>query len=411
MHPDTVIRPPRPSTTPADVARCGGAAELARELRAARRDTLATFEAYQRALPDLTVPYRAELNPPLWELGHVGWFQEYWIARNPQRERGAAADPDAVRRPGVRADGDALYDSSRVAHGARWGLPLPDAESTRADLQAQLAATLDLLARGGETDDALYFFRLALAHEDMHHEAALYMAQSLGVPIDDARWQPQPLPAPGAPLAFASGAFELGSPAGGFAFDNELRPHAVSLGDTAIDAQVVRWAEYLPFVEDGGYQTPRWWTPEGGAWRAQTGATAPRDLRRVEGRWQQRLYGRWRALDPALPAAHLTLFEAQAWCAWAGRRLPTEAEWERAAVSDPRFVWGQVWEWTATPFEPYPGFAPHPYRDYSAPWFGTRAVLRGGSFMTQPRMRHPRYRNFFGPQRSDLAAGFRTCAR
>jgi EgtB-related family protein len=111
-----------------------------------------------------------------------------------------------------------------------------------------------------------------------------------------------------------------------------------------------------------------------------------------------------------LPACHLTAYEAQAWCRWAGRRLPTEAEWERAAlIGSSGFEWGQVWEWTAGSFEPYAGFSAHPYRDYSAPWFGSRTVLRGASFMTQPRMRDPRYRNFFKAERNDVPAGFRSC--
>ena len=113
----------------------------------------------------------------------------------------------------------------------------------------------------------------------------------------------------------------------------------------------------------------------------------------------------------SLPACHLTLHEAQAWCAWAGRRLPLEAEWERAAFTQPDlFEWGAVWEWTASTFAPYPGFAPHPYRDYSAPWFGTHQVLRGASVMTQARMHNARYRNYFTPERNDICAGFRSCA-
>jgi EgtB-related family protein len=141
----------------------------------------------------------------------------------------------------------------------------------------------------------------------------------------------------------------------------------------------------------------------------------PRYLRRAPdasaAAWQQQRWGRWQALDSTLPACHLSCFEAEAWCAWAGRRLPSEAEWERAAVGRPdAFAWGAVWEWTASPFAAYPGFAAHPYRDYSAPWFGSRRVLRGASCATQPRLHHARYRNFFPPERNDIFAGFRSCA-
>ena len=107
---------------------------------------------------------------------------------------------------------------------------------------------------------------------------------------------------------------------------------------------------------------------------------------------------------------HLTAYEAEAWCRWAGRRLPTEAEWECAALSAPGFSWGQAWEWTASQFQPYPGFTPHPYREYSEPWFGSRRVLRGACVATAPTLAHPRYRNFFEPQRNDVFAGFRSCA-
>ncbi len=377
----------------ARLAREGGRDALARALRDSRADTLATFAAYERALPALQVPLREELNPPLWELGHIGWFQAWWLQRNPQRELGLRADPDAARLPAEPADAEALYHSSRVAHDSRWSLPLPDAATTREHLRRQLDTTLALLADTPETDEALYFFRLALLHEDMHHEAALYMAQALDIPIDDARWQPRALPEPPSPLAFAAGPWRLGSPAGeGFAFDNECGAHETAVPACEIDAQVLRWADYLPFVD-------------------ATGMAPPRYLRRLGGRWQQRRHGAWTDLDLALPACHLTQHEALAWCRWAGRRLPTEAEWERAAISEPgRFRWGDVWEWTASPFAPYPGFEPHPYRDYSAPWFDGRPVLRGASFMTQPRMRHPRYRNYFPPGRSDVPAGFRSCA-
>jgi ergothioneine biosynthesis protein EgtB len=399
---------------PALQARRGEAAALHAALRASRADTLATFACYRQGLPGLRVPQRAELNPPLWELGHVGWFQDYWLARFPLRHEGPTADPMAPRRAPRRADADALYNSSLVPHDTRWSLPLPDAEATCADLAHQLAQTLALLdASGGPGqggDAALYFFRLALLHEDMHHEAALYMAQSLGIAIDDARWQPRPLPAPPAALSLVPGTWRLGYDGDGFAFDNELQAHQVELPGTLIDAQVLRWAEYLPFVESAA-DDPQWWSAEGWAWRAAQQAPAPRYLRRDAGTWQQWRHGRWQPLKLNEAACHLCLHEAEAWCRWAGRRLPSEAEWERAALSHPEsFRWGDVWEWTASAFAAYPGFVAHPYRDYSAPWFDGRPVLRGGSFMTQPRMRHARYRNFFQPHRTDVPAGFRSCA-
>jgi ergothioneine biosynthesis protein EgtB len=320
-----------------------------------------------------------------------------------------------------------------VAHATRWQLPLPDAPSTRNDLAQGLAWTLDLLQglaraapQGPPDDDALYFFRLALLHEDMHHEAALYMAQALGVPVDDGRWQPRPLPEPPAALAVPAGPWCSTLPgAVGFCFDNELGGLQREVPAFEIDAQAVRWAEFLPFVEAGGYEQARWWTPAGWAWRGAAGsggagrpgqpvarvAAAPRYLRQAGGHWQAWRQGRWTLLDLTEPVCHLTLHEAQAWCAWAGRRLPTEFEWERAVLTHPEaFAWGDVWEWTASPFAPFPGFEPHPYREYSAPWFDGRPVLKGASFMTQPRMRHPRYRNFFEAHRNGVPAGFRTCA-
>jgi gamma-glutamyl hercynylcysteine S-oxide synthase len=380
------------SLTAADEARHGGPETLAAALRASRADTLATFAAYRAARPALNVPQHAELNPPLWELGHIGWFQSWWIARNPECGRGSAANPGAPRAAPLRTGADALYDSTRVAHDSRWALPLPDAEATLADLAAQLDQTLALLGQAPANDTGLYFYRLTLLHEDMHHEAALYMAQALGIPVDDRRWQPRALPAPPGALQLGASSWRLGSDGPGFAFDNELQAHEQPQRAYEIDAQVLRWADYLPFVE-------------------ATGAAPPRYLRRGGSGWQRWRHGRWETLLLDEPACHLTWHEADAWCRWAERRLPTEAEWERAAIEGrDSFRWGDVWEWTASPFAPYPGFVPHPYREYSAPWFDGRPVLRGASFMTQPRIRHPRYRNYFGADRSDVPAGLRSCA-
>ena len=409
---------------PADADfRTASPAILAAALLASRRDTLATFARFEATLPGLRVPQADTLNPPLWELGHIGWFQQHWLQRNPQRHLGHMADPLAPRSAAVAPVSDALFDSSAVAHTSRWQLRLPSAAHLRQSLEAGLAETLALLQHVDDGETGLYFHRLVLAHEDMHHEAALYMAQALGLPGAAAQWQPRPLLGARQWLAFEASQFEQAAPGAGFAFDNELRPHAVRLPASQIDSRVLTWAEYLDFVEDGGYAQPRWWGPTGQAWLATSQAAAPRYLQPAglalndtdhashRTGWQQQINGRWQSLDTRLPACHLNAFEAEAWCAWAGRRLPSESEWERAALQGgATFQWGHVWEWTASPFQPYPGFEPHPYRDYSTPWFGSRRVLRGASFGTQPRLRHPRYRNFFTPERNDIFAGFRSCA-
>lgn len=383
-----------------EAARRGGRRLLAAALADSRARTLALLDAYAAALGEgLTIPYSPQLNPPRWEAGHVGWFQDYWIARNRQRAMGIACDPDHQRPAGRLPGADALYDSSTVAHATRWQLELPDLAATRAYLAAGLVQTLALLAATPEIDAALYFFRLALFHEDMHGEAGIYMAQALDIPLPgtlSGAW-PETLsgPAGGVPepraLSVPAQRWTLGWHGDGFAFDNELAAHEVALPAFEIDAEVVSWRRYLAFVD-------------------QTGAAPPRYLRRQNGSWQCCVFGRWEALPLDAPAVHLRWDEADAWCRWAGRRLPSEAEWELAALTQPGFRWGQVWEWTASRFAPYPGFAPHPYRDYSAPWFGERYVLRGASRATSPRMAHPRYRNYFTPERNDLYSGFRSCA-
>ena len=403
-------------------------AVLAQLLCAARADTLALFDAVSRALPALEVPLHPALNPPRWELGHVGWFQTRWVERLPDRHLGHRANPARAPQPAhamdlsaAALDPDALFDSTRVAHASRWSLPLPEVPVILRELSRGLASTLRLLdayAQVEPSDAQLYFFRLALLHEDMHHEAGLYMAQALGLPLGEAlaqRWRPAAMPDPVAPLAVPAGVWRSISPESpGFAFDNELGHAAVQVEAFEIEAQALRWAEFLPFAEAGGYAEPRWWTPEGWRWRTAArlpGRSAvPRYLRRQSAAWEVQRAGRWQTLDLRETACHLSAHEAQAWCAWAGRRLPTEFEWSLAQSAHPEaFCWGEVWEWTASPFTPFAGFEPHPYREYSAPWFDGRPVLKGASFLTQPRMRHPRYRNFFTPDRDDLAAGFRTC--
>jgi ergothioneine biosynthesis protein EgtB len=283
-----------------------------------------------------------------------------------------------------------------------------DGDGTGDYLERTLARTLELLDALGACagDDALYFFRLAALHEEMHAEAAVYMAHGLGVPVREAAG---PMGTSGAgELAVPAQRFQLGADGSGFAFDNERPARPVHLPAFVIDAEPVAWAAYLPFVAAGGYERSEWWTPAGNAWRLAQPRRHPAALRHGRQGWEQLRNTIWRPLQGGDAAVHLSAHEAQAWCCWAGRRLATEAEWECAALTQPAFRWGQVWEWTASPFAPYPGFTPHPYRDYSQPWFGTRQVLRGASPATAPALAHARYRNFFEPHRRDIFAGLRS---
>jgi EgtB-related family protein len=360
----------------AQVMRRANAAQLAVGLQAARNHTLALYEAYRCALGDaLRVPYKPELNLPLWELGHVAWFQEWWLLRNPQLSLGALANPNAPRPPSLLAGADATYNSSTVNHADRWQLVLPSWDETL-DYMAQVhQASLAALQTAGKDDDALYFFRLCLFHEDMHGEAAGYMARHLGISANPAKrraLKPQT-----AQIQLPAQTLRLGFDGDGFAFDNELAHQFQNLGEFDIDAQPVSQAQYNQFCE------------------ATARTVTPRMLRDAHA---------------SRAAAHMSWDDALACAQHMGRTLPTEAQW-LAAHAHEGFEQGDVWEWTASDFAPFEGFTPHPYVDYSQPWFGGGyKVLKGGSSFTAARMRHLQYRNFFLPERSDVEVGFRTCA-
>jgi iron(II)-dependent oxidoreductase len=363
------------------------------------------------------VPQLVELNLPLWELGHIGWFQEWWIGRNLQRHLGAACDPAATRLASVEPRADLWWNSSEVAHSSRWALDLPGLSQIKSYLLETLESTLELLEKTPAGDDALYFYRLALFHEDMHGEALIYMAQTLGLPLG--------LSLPGAsgarePLLIPAASWQMGSAGvAGFSFDNERGAHEVAVPEFEIDAQAVSWAQFVEFVDDGGYDRPEFWQAAGWQWlqekAAGEGRRGPRYVEQIggsSGAVRQTRFGTVRHMLGGQPVTHVTWWEADAWCRWAGRRLPAEVEWELAAHTAQRrgFRWGDVWEWTGTSFRAYPGFAADPYIDYSEPWFGTHKVLRGASFATRARMKNPKYRNFYKPERDDIFCGFRSCA-
>ncbi len=410
-------------------------------LHDAREYTVALYghlDDRQRAFPCVRL-----VNPPAWELAHVGWFHEYWCVR-----RREAAPPLDSCLEGA----DALLNSALIPHDERWQRPALTWKVALDYLAQTFDATLGALDRLGDRDR--YFFKLALYHEDMHGEALLMSLQTLGLPAPPSlagATAPAPQPTACTEVRFDGGPIMLGS-AGtpDFAFDNEMPPCAVEVPPFALASATVTNAEFAAFVDAGGYACREWWSEAGWRWRESAAAGAPRQWLRADGTWQERWFDGVRPLDPHRPVMHVNAFEAEAYCRFAGGQLPTEAQWEFAArhgrgPGEDRYPWGfaplapgevnlggafggpvasaalprtdsadglrqmlgNVWEWTATPFEGYPGFRPGPYREYSQPWFGDHRVLRGGSFATRPRLAGTRYRNFYTPERRDMFCGFR----
>ncbi|MCY7370731.1 MAG: SUMF1/EgtB/PvdO family nonheme iron enzyme [Polaromonas sp.] len=406
--------------------RRAGRDHLSLALMDARNHTLGLFGWFQQALQaqGMAVAPAACLNPPLWELGHVGWFQEWWIARNLQRAQGTGCDPDHARLASIEPQADRWWDSARVPHASRFTLDVPSANDCKKYLLETLETTLELLEKTPDnaSDDTLYFYRLCLFHEDMHGEALAYTAQTLGLTLSPAlrlAFSAEPLAAR-APLMLPATRWLLGSASdSGFIFDNERGAHTVSVPEFEIDAQPVSWSQYVEFVADGGYDREPLWHPQGWQWlqalAAGDGRRGPRYVEEIgvsSGAVVQTRFGLPMRMAGNQSAMHMSWWEADAWCRWAGRRLPSEVEWEVAAhtAANRGFRWGELWEWTGSTFRSYPGFRADPYRDYSEPWFGSHKVLRGASFATSARMKNPKYRNFYLPDRDDIFCGFRSCS-
>jgi gamma-glutamyl hercynylcysteine S-oxide synthase len=343
-------------------------------------------------------PRAGHLNPPLWEAGHIVWFQERWCLR---------ARPDGRCAASLVGGADALYDSAAVPHDGRWDLPLlaPAAVDDYAD---RVAAAVAARLRGAFNDELAYFAELSLYHELMHIEAWWMAFQSLGYVPPISPPLAAGLPAQPGRLGFAAGEVALGSSANeGFIFDNEKWRHAVPLAAFDIDASPVCEAAFAEFVDAGGYQRRAGWSEDGWAWRTANEVDHPLYWRKANGSWQVRRFARWTPIDPGAPMLHVNRYEAEACAAWQGRHLPTAAQWMRA-TAQPEFRWGMGWEWVRDPFVPYPGFSADPYREYSQPWFHSHGELRGGGPFTDPSLKRPGFRNFYLPQRRAPFAGFRT---
>lgn len=390
------------------------------------------------------------VNPLLWEIGHTAYFHELWTLRHLD---GATS---------FLENADELYDSISIAHDDRWDLPLLSLDDTKTYMQQVLDAEINRLTNKDVTDLDIYLTRYAVFHEDMHTEAYTYTRRTLSYPmpvfsnnvLNDESYDAGPLEGD---VNIEGGSYQLGANKdSSFCFDNEKWQHPVEIKPFAIARAATSYQQYAAFVEAGGYEDRQFWDEDGWGWLQNNNLKTPSGWKRdVEGNWLIKQFDQWQAMRPHAAVIHISWYEASAWCRWADRRLPFEAEWELAASGSPEdinekrmYPWGDdkpsekhvnmnsramrtidvgalpkgdsafgcrqmlgnAWEWTADTFNPYPGFVADMYQDYSQPLFGQTKVLRGGAWPTRSRMIRNTWRNYYGPDRNDVFAGFRSCA-
>jgi gamma-glutamyl hercynylcysteine S-oxide synthase len=351
------------------------------------------------------VPFHRGIQPVAWDLAHIGWFAEFWLLRGPHR---VAADGNVLAEVSDSRFGrDEHYDSARISHRERWQMQLLSRQQLQQRLADQLGACQERVANRGDDPETLYHARFAVFHELMHVEALAWTRALLGYPAPAGTTMRQFELRPEVRVAGGDHAIGQRRDEARFAFDNELPGRYAQLAAYRIDAQPVTNAAFQAFVDADGYRRTEFWPERAGAWLARQDRTLPERWRRTaNGDCEQQWFDRWLPLVPNEAVIHVTAWEAEAYCRFVGRRLPSAAEWEVAAEHT---QWGHsVWEWTADAFAPFGGFRPGPYTTYSAPWFHAQRELRGGAFATHPWMHDRRYRNFFLPQRTDIFAGFRT---
>jgi iron(II)-dependent oxidoreductase len=416
-------------------------------LVAARNRTSALTECVDE--DDLIRQHSPLMSPLVWDLAHVANQEELWLLRG------------VGGREPMRPEIDPLYDAFEHPRAERPSLPLLAPAEARAYAREVRGRVLDLVERATFTAQPLvaggFVFGMIAQHEQQHDETMLATHQlRRGAPVLSA---PPPGPPPPdaislpAEVEVPAGPFSMGTSTEPWALDNERPAHQVDLASFYIDTTPVTNGRYAEFIADGGYDQPRWWSPAGWEHRQRAGLTAPAFWRREGDRWLRRRFGITEPVPPAEPVLHVCWYEADAFARWAGRRLPTEAEWEKAARLDPatgrsrRYPWGDgdpspslanlgqrhlqpapagsypdgaapcgarqligdVWEWTASDFGPYPGFSAWPYREYSEVFFGAEyKVLRGGAFAADPVACRATFRNWDYPVRRQIFAGLRT---
>jgi ergothioneine biosynthesis protein EgtB len=370
-----------------------------KEMQQARETTLSLLEAFTQNFPKDTA-WRDQfpwINPPLWEFGHIAWFQEFWLLRQ-------TAAPNPAR--------DELYNSAEISRESRWTMDAVEAAEVQDDLlQAADRCEQLLYSVIDDETDNFYFFRLVLAHEHMHIESLLWVAQSLGF-SPEATASNLPLYARLSEIQSNSGTISIpaqqisvtATPE--FHFDNEAPGQFWLVEAFDIDAAPVSHGQYAAFVDAGGYLNAGYWSDGGKRWLSRLSKPQPMFWRVTAQGVERQWFGEWAPVQASSPMLHISYFEAEAYCRWAQRQLPSEAQWLAGAQAD--MIWGSAWEWLSDMHLPFPGFKPHAYREYSEPWFGNHRLLKGGSLLASRLLHHPHYRNFFMPNRVDVSTGFRT---
>jgi iron(II)-dependent oxidoreductase len=398
--------------------------ELAAALRRAREATLRLVEPLDDE--QLVAQVSPIMSPLVWDLAHIGWFEELWLVRR-------VGDDES---PNERLDD--LYDAFRHLRGERSRLPILTPTEARAYLESVRLRALTLLEEVALDDSVAYVYGLVLQHELQHQETMLQTLQLSDVayatsPHDDLRAPPEP-----EDVLVPAGPFMLGTSGQPWAYDNERPAHVVDLPAFWVERNPVTNERFADFLEDGGYRNRHYWSDDGWHWLREERIEAPLYWERARDSWVRRRFGRSEPLPPAEPVQHISFYEAEAVAAWAGKRLPTEAEWEQAAqgadsddgtnLGRESFgplpvarratsrvgcdcMIGDVWEWTSSAFAGYPGFTPFPYAEYSEVFFGDEhRVLRGGSWATDPLVARVTFRNWDYPQRRQLFSGVRLAA-
>ncbi|ANB09918.1 sulfatase-modifying factor 1 [Streptomyces ambofaciens] len=397
--------------------------------------------------PDLTGQVSPLMSPLVWDLAHIGNQEEQWLLR-------AVGGQEAIR-PEI----DSLYDAFEHPRAERPRLPLlSPAEARRyaADVRARALDVLEGAAfHGTRLTEAGFAFGMIAQHEQQHDETMLITHQLRKGPQALTAPDPEPVPLFTGPaeVLVPGGPFTMGTSTEPWALDNERPAHRREVAPFHLDTTPVTNGAYQAFIDDGGYDDPRWWAPAGWDHVRRHSLTAPLFWRRDGGQWLRRRFGVTEVVPADEPVVHVCWYEADAYARWAGRRLPTEAEWEKAARHDPagdrtaRYPWGDadpgpehanlgqrhlrpapagsypagesplgirqligdVWEWTSSDFTPYPGFEAFPYKEYSEVFFGPEyKVLRGGSFAVDAVACRGTFRNWDYPIRRQIFSGFRT---